>query len=85
MIPPPPPKNGRYTAARKYAIVHAITTGKLPTEHAMQLYGLSREECESWLASFAEKGIQGLKVGGGRQPAKPRDFRRSRRYGRKAA
>jgi outer membrane lipoprotein SlyB len=85
MIPPPPPKNGRYTAARKATIVEAITFGKLPTERAVQIYGLSHDEVTSWLASFAENGVQGLKVGGGRQPQKPRDFRRARSYGRRKA
>lgn len=60
---PAPPPNGRWTPARKEAVVVEVRLGRLAFDAAVQRYGLSTDELQSWLLRFEKRGRRGLAVG----------------------
>lgn len=58
----PPADTTRWTAGRKAGLVAAIKCGLISTATACKRYRLSAEELEEWQKSYADDGINGLKV-----------------------
>lgn len=52
----------RWVARRKAVVVQAIGHGLLTRDEAMDRYGLTEEELESWITTAARMGPAGLKV-----------------------
>lgn len=58
-----PPKNtSRWVARRKAAVVTAVEAGLIDAKEACDMYGLSEEELESWIAAMAQHGTRALRV-----------------------
>jgi len=57
-----PPRNTRWVASRKAAVVAAVTHGLLPRQEALDRYGLSEEEFDGWIAAMERHGVRGLRV-----------------------
>jgi len=51
----------RWVASRKAVIVHAVESGLISQEEALQRYGISDEELTHWCTAFARFGESGLK------------------------
>ena len=58
----PPVGTRRWVASRKAAVVRAVTSGLISRDEAKELYGLSDEEFEGWLAAVANHGEAALKA-----------------------
>jgi hypothetical protein len=58
----PPPTTRRWVASRKAVVVHAVDSGLITTEEAMQTWALSDEELAGWRAAVARHGIGALKA-----------------------
>lgn len=57
-----PPLDVRWVASRKATVVDAVNHGLLSREQAIDRYGLSDEEFDSWMDAVARHGKNGLKV-----------------------
>lgn len=58
----PDAKTRRWVASRKAAVVKAISYGLLDPAEAMDLYGLSEEELQTWHAAVEQHGETALKA-----------------------
>jgi transposase-like protein len=52
----------RYTAKRKAAILADVHNGKVTAQEACEQHNITREEFDSWAASLARTGQQGLRI-----------------------
>lgn len=52
----------RWVASRKAAVVKAVRFGLLPLEEALDRYGISEEEFESWNAAIDLHGESALRA-----------------------
>ena len=57
-----PDANTRWVARRKATVVRAIQYGLLARDDAMNRYGLTGEELDSWTRAVEGPGIDALKV-----------------------
>ena len=58
----PDPKTRRWVASRKAAVVRAVRHGLLTQTAAIDMYDLSEEELESWIAATETHGEAALKA-----------------------
>lgn len=58
----PPQDTRRWVASRKAAVVRAVANGLITHKEAMERYGLSEEELESWSAAVTRHGEAALKT-----------------------
>ena len=58
----PPVDTRRWVASRKAAVVRAVANGLITQKEAMERYGLSEEELESWSAAVMRHGEAALKT-----------------------
>lgn len=58
----PPANTRRWVASRKAAVVRAVRFGLLSKDQAMDRYGLSEEELQSWIVAAAVYGDEALKA-----------------------
>ncbi|MCB1389886.1 MAG: DUF1153 domain-containing protein [Rhodobacteraceae bacterium] len=58
----PPAATRRWVASRKAIVVKAVAHGLIGRDEAMERYGLSEEEFDSWLKAVATHGVDALKV-----------------------
>ncbi len=58
----PPANTIRWVARRKATVVRAVAAGMMTREEACDMYALSIEEFDNWLASLAKFGRGGLRV-----------------------
>ncbi|MFV0358558.1 DUF1153 domain-containing protein [Tropicimonas sp.] len=58
----PPKGTRRWVASRKAAVVKGVLSGLINLDEAIAMYGLSKEEFESWTHAAAAHGISGLKT-----------------------
>jgi hypothetical protein len=52
----------RWTPLRKLEVLNAISSGAMQRTTALQMYGLSEEEMQSWETGLHTRGIDGLAV-----------------------
>jgi hypothetical protein len=52
----------RWVASRKAAVVHAVDSGLISAEEALETWGLSAEELDSWRSAVARHGLPALKA-----------------------
>jgi hypothetical protein len=58
----PDPATRRWVASRKAAVVRAVRFGLLSRAQALEAYGLSGEELDSWTAAVDDHGEVALKA-----------------------
>jgi hypothetical protein len=58
----PPPDTSRWVASRKLAVVRGVAYGLITRSEAMNIYGLSEEEFDSWVRGVEKHGTDALKV-----------------------
>ena len=58
----PPITTTRWVARRKATVVKAVTAGMITRDEACEMYALTIEEFDNWLASMAKFGRNGLRV-----------------------
>jgi hypothetical protein len=58
----PPADTTRWVASRKAAVVRAVVCGLLPRAEALERYGLSDDEFDSWLRAVQAHGQAGLRA-----------------------
>ena len=58
----PPKTTRRWVASRKAAVVRAVANGLLAREEAIESYGLSEEEFDSWVLAINNFGPAALKA-----------------------
>ena len=58
----PSPKTRRWVMRRKAQVVHAVKTGLLSRDEALERYSLSDEEFEGWLKLMDRHGLRGLRA-----------------------
>ena len=58
----PPEKTRRWVASRKAIVVKAVEAGLIGIKEAMERYGLSEEEFDSWRRAVHEHGPDALKI-----------------------
>jgi hypothetical protein len=58
----PPANTSRWVARRKAEVVAAVTGGLLSVDEALDRYGLSLEEFESWQGTLDRVGMPGLRI-----------------------
>lgn len=58
----PDPTTRRWVASRKAAVVRAVSYGLISRENAIESYGLTEEEYESWHSAVANHGEVALKA-----------------------
>ena len=58
----PPPDTLRWVASRKAAVVRGVAYGLLSRDEALDRYGLSIEEFDTWVRAVQSHGESGLKV-----------------------
>lgn len=58
----PSPKTRRWVASRKAAVVIAVESGLITEAEAIEIWGLSSEELESWKEAVSRHGIAALKA-----------------------
>lgn len=58
----PPAATRRWVASRKAVVVRAVAHGLLAREDALERYGLSEEEFDSWMRAVTTHGVDALKV-----------------------
>ena len=58
----PAPNTDRWVASRKAAVVRGVTFGLITVKEAMDLYGLSEDEYESWVQAVQQHGEAALKA-----------------------
>lgn len=52
----------RWVASRKAAVVQAVDAGLITAEEAMETWGLSEEELDSWRRAVARHGAPALRA-----------------------
>lgn len=57
-----PPANTRWVASRKAVVAEAVRHGLLSRADALDRYGLSDEELDSWISAIERHGRHALKV-----------------------
>ena len=57
-----PPRNTRWVASRKAAVVRGVVYGLIAQDEALKRYGLSRDEFIEWLSAVSEHGEAALKT-----------------------
>lgn len=58
----PPSDTSRWVASRKAAVVRGLAAGLIAREEALELYALSDEELDGWIATAARHGERGLRT-----------------------
>lgn len=58
----PPPSTCRWVASRKEIVVQAVAHGLISRAVAVERYGLSEEEFDSWIRAVDAHGVDALKV-----------------------
>jgi len=58
----PPTSTRRWVASRKAVVVRAVEFGLIARDDAIERYGLSEEEFESWQRAVSTHGVDALKV-----------------------
>lgn len=58
----PDPATKRWVASRKAAVVKAVVFGLIPLKEALETYGLSEEEYQSWQSAVQKHGANALKT-----------------------
>lgn len=58
----PSEKTVRWVASRKAVVVNAVKYGLLPQDEALDRYGLSPDEFESWCSAVDRFGEEALKT-----------------------
>ncbi len=58
----PPADTCRWVASRKAAVVRGVQSGLLPLKEALDTYGLSEDEFESWCRAVDMHGEAALKA-----------------------
>ncbi len=58
----PPADTRRWVASRKSAVVKAVLSGLITLNEAQRLYGISKEEFDSWVSAIASHGEKALKA-----------------------
>lgn len=58
----PDPKTRRWVASRKAAVVRAVDGGLVTRAEALEIYGLSGEELDSWSDAVSQHGEAALKA-----------------------
>ncbi|MCP1167854.1 CtrA inhibitor SciP [Limimaricola litoreus] len=58
----PAPETGRWVASRKARLLLAIASGLISRDYALETYGLSEEELQSWERLAARHGAAGLQA-----------------------
>lgn len=58
----PEPGTRRWVASRKAAVVAGVTAGLVTRDWAIETYGLSEEEFDSWVALASAHGAYGLRT-----------------------
>ena len=58
----PPPSTRRWVASRKAAVVKGVMYGLIPLIEALERYGLSQEEYDSWQSAVQKHGESALKT-----------------------
>ncbi|MDF0599528.1 DUF1153 domain-containing protein [Psychromarinibacter sp. C21-152] len=58
----PAPDTRRWVASRKAAVVRGVASGLIAREEALQIYGLSDDEFESWVMAVQRHGEAALKA-----------------------
>ncbi|MEL6643540.1 MAG: DUF1153 domain-containing protein [Pseudomonadota bacterium] len=58
----PDPSTRRWVASRKAAVVRAVEHGLMTKQEALDRYGLSEEEFDSWQSAVAQHGEAALKA-----------------------
>lgn len=57
----PKAETRRWVASRKAAVVKGVAYGLIPLDEALERYGISEEEFESWRAAIEKHGESALK------------------------
>lgn len=68
----PPETTERWVASRKVAVVRGVLCGLITLAEAMEMYGLSEEEFDSWVSAVAEHGQDGLKATAAKRYRQPK-------------
>lgn len=58
----PAPDTRRWVASRKAAVVRGVACGLITRKEAMEAYGLSEDEYDSWEAAVSTHGEAALKA-----------------------
>ncbi|PHQ98580.1 MAG: hypothetical protein COB39_08750 [Marinosulfonomonas sp.] len=58
----PDPATRRWVASRKATVVKAVLSGLIPLKEALERYGLSEEEYQSWQLAVQKHGPNALKT-----------------------
>ena len=58
----PSPNTRRWVASRKAAVVIAVEAGLVTQEEALEIWGLSAEELDSWKHAVSRHGVAALKA-----------------------
>ena len=58
----PPPDTTRWVASRKAAVVRGVLARLITREAAIEAYGLSEEELDSWIQGALRHGDEALKT-----------------------
>lgn len=58
----PPVSTTRWVASRKLSVVRGVLYGLITQSEALDIYGISAEEFEHWVASVSVHGADALKA-----------------------
>jgi len=58
----PPPDTRRWVVSRKAQVVRAVQCGLLPRPEALERYGLSEDELDSWERALRDHGPGALRA-----------------------
>ncbi|MEO0679138.1 MAG: DUF1153 domain-containing protein [Pseudomonadota bacterium] len=58
----PSPRTRRWVASRKAAVVAAVNGGLISEDEAMDTWGLSEEELDSWRSAVSSHGVNALRT-----------------------
>jgi len=58
----PSPRTRRWVASRKAAVVAAVNGGLVSEDEAMETWGLSEEELDSWRSAVSTHGVNALRT-----------------------
>ena len=58
----PPANTRRWVARRKAAVVMGVASGLVTRSWAIETYGLSEEEFDSWASAISEHGVAALRA-----------------------
>ena len=58
----PPASTRRWVASRKAIVVRAVAHGLIQRAEAIERYGLSDEEFDTWVTAVSRHGVDALKV-----------------------